>query len=198
MYMTTPTRENHTESLRGHFLVAMPSLREGFFAQSITYICDHSEHGAMGLVINQAVGLTLYDIFEHLNIACSDNCHRYNQVQVMAGGPVGINRGFVLHRNTEQSWDATLEITPEISLTSSQDIIFDIAADKGPEDCVVALGYAGWGGGQLESEMIENSWLTLPANSNIIFNTPPEQRLALAVKALGIDINLMSSAVGHA
>jgi putative transcriptional regulator len=190
-----PMKTQDSESLKNHFLVAMPNLREGFFAQSITYICDHSKHGAMGIVINQPIDLSLYDIFEHLNIECSD---KYNRVQVMAGGPVSLNQGFVLHRSNQQRWQATVQITADVNLTSSQDILHDIATGKGPNDCLVALGYAGWGAGQLESEMAENSWLTLPASSHIIFDTDVEQRLPLAVKSLGIDMNLMSSEAGHA
>lgn len=190
-----PMKTHGSESLKDHFLVAMPNLREGFFAQSITYICDHSEHGAMGIVINQPVDLSLYDIFEHLNIECSE---KYNRIQVMAGGPVSMDQGFVLHRSSQQSWESTLEISAEISLTSSQDILYAIATGDGPKDCLVALGYAGWSAGQLESEISENSWLSLPASSHIIFDTDTEQRLPLAVKSLGIDMNLMSSEAGHA
>ena len=190
-----PMKTQDSESLKNHFLVAMPNLREGFFAQSITYICDHSKHGAMGIVINQPIDLSLYDIFEHLNIECSD---KYNRVQVMAGGPVSLNQGFVLHRSNQQRWQATVQITADVNLTSSQDILHDIATGKGPNDCLVALGYAGWGAGQLEEEIQQNSWLTTPATTDIIFNAPFAERVKLAVEAAGVNFGRLSGGAGRA
>lgn len=190
-----PSTSSSTASLRNHFLLAMPSLSEGIFSQSITYICEHGESGAMGIVINQALDLTVEEIFEHLDI----NAQRdFSEVPVMAGGPVQIDHGFVLHRSCEQRWEASLKITPEITLTTSRDVLRAIARSAGPEEYLIALGYAGWSAGQLEFELAENSWLTLPADSNIIFGTPYQSRLASAADVLGIDMNLISGQAGHA
>ena len=182
-------------SLRNHFLLAMPSLSEGIFSQSITFICEHGESGAMGIVINQALELSVEEIFEHLEISSDTD---FSDVPVMAGGPVQIDHGFVLHRNCDKQWEATLHITPEISLTTSRDILRAIADGTGPKEHVIALGYAGWTAGQLEFELAENSWLTLPADSDIIFATPYHQRLSAAAAVLGIDMNLISAQAGHA
>ncbi|MEH6568514.1 MAG: YqgE/AlgH family protein [Halioglobus sp.] len=184
-----------TTSLRNHFLLAMPSLSEGIFSQSITFICEHGESGAMGIVINQALELSVDEIFEHLEITSSKD---FSEVPVMAGGPVQIDHGFVLHRNCDTQWEASLHITSEISLTTSRDILRAIAKGTGPKEHVIALGYAGWTAGQLEFELAENSWLTLPADSDIIFATPYDQRLSAAAAVLGIDMNLISAQAGHA
>lgn len=190
-----PSTSSSTASLRNHFLLAMPSLTEGIFSQSITYICEHGESGAMGIVINQALDLTVDEIFDHLEI----NARRdFSEIPVMAGGPVQIDHGFVLHRNCPQRWEASLKITPEITLTTSRDILRAIAKNSGPEEYLIALGYAGWTAGQLEFELAENSWLTLPADSDIIFSTPYHLRLSAAAAVLGIDMNLISGQAGHA
>jgi putative transcriptional regulator len=190
-----PSISSSTASLRNHFLLAMPSLSEGIFSQSITYICEHGESGAMGIVINQALELSLDEIFEHLEITAKKD---FSEVPVMAGGPVQIDHGFVLHRNCDKQWEASLKITPEITLTTSRDILRSIANGVGPAEHLIALGYAGWTAGQLEFELAENSWLTLPADSDIIFSTPFQQRLAAAASILGIDMNLISAQAGHA
>ena len=184
-----------SDCLRDHFLLAMPCLDEGIFAHSITYICEHGESGAMGIVINQPLELSVGEIFEHLQI---DSERDFSEVPVLAGGPVQIDHGFVLHRNSHRSWEASLKVTPEITLTTSRDILRAIAHNDGPDDHLIALGYAGWSAGQLEQELAENSWLTLPANGDIIFSTPTEQRLCAAAAQLGIDMNLISGEAGHA
>ncbi len=184
-----------SDCLRDHFLLAMPGLSEGIFSHSITYICEHGESGAMGIVINQPLDLSMAEIFEHLQISTSRD---FSDEPVMAGGPVQIDHGFVLHRNSHRSWEASLKVTPEITLTTSRDILRAIAHNDGPDDHLIALGYAGWSAGQLEQELAENSWLTLPANGDIIFSTPTEQRLGAAAAQLGIDMNLISGEAGHA
>lgn len=184
-----------SDCLRDHFLLAMPSLSEGIFSHSITYICEHGESGAMGIVINQPLELTVAEIFDHLQI---DNQTGFDDVPVMAGGPVQIDHGFVLHRRGEQEWEASIKVTEEITLTTSRDVLRAIASGKGPQEHLIALGYAGWSAGQLEQELAENSWLTLPADSEIIFGTPYHGRLAAAAAQLGIDINLISAQAGHA
>ncbi|MBN7797285.1 YqgE/AlgH family protein [Parahaliea mediterranea] len=196
--MPTPLSANTSRSgdcLRNHFLLAMPTLTEGIFCQSITYICEHGESGAMGIVINQALDLSVAEIFDHLQIEATDD---FSETPVMAGGPVQIDHGFVLHREPAKRWEASMRVTGEISLTTSRDILRAIAAGEGPRDYLIALGYAGWSAGQLEQELAENSWLTLPANSDIIFSTPHQRRLAAAAAQLGIDMNLISNQAGHA
>lgn len=194
----TPPSGNSAESincLSNHFLLAMPNLREGIFSHSITYICEHSENGAMGIIINQALELSVAEIFEHLQIKTSSSAY---QEPVMAGGPVQIDHGFVLHRNCTTEWEASMEITPQITLTTSRDILKSIADGSGPLDHLIALGYAGWSAGQLEEELAQNSWLTLPADADIIFSTPYQQRHSAAAAILGVDMNLISGRAGHA
>lgn len=184
-----------SDCLRDHFLLAMPNLSEGIFSQSITYICEHGESGAMGIVINQPLELSVAEIFEHLQITSRQD---FSEMPVLAGGPVQIDHGFVLHRNCPKTWEASLKVTPGITLTTSQDILRAIAQDSGPQEHLIALGYAGWSAGQLEQELAENSWLTLPADDDIIFSTPVDQRLGAAAALLGIDMNLISAEAGHA
>lgn len=189
------TTARSSDSLRDHFLLAMPSLSEGIFSHSITYICEHGESGAMGIVINQPLDLSVGEIFEHLQI---DSLRDFSTMPVMAGGPVQIDHGFVLHRGSDSAWEASLKVTEEITLTTSRDILRAIAHGNGPREHLIALGYAGWSAGQLEQELAENSWLTLPADSEIIFSTPAELRLSKAAAQLGIDMNLISGEAGHA
>ncbi|MEP6389626.1 MAG: YqgE/AlgH family protein [Halioglobus sp.] len=183
------------DCLRDHFLLAMPSLTEGIFSHSITYICEHGESGAMGIVINQPLDLTVAEIFEHLKIKGGAG---FEKEPVMAGGPVQIDHGFVLHKDCSTKWEASIHVTDEITLTTSRDVLRAIAAGEGPKNNLIALGYAGWTAGQLEEELAQNSWLTLPADSDIIFSIPHEQRLGAAAAALGIDMNLISGQAGHA
>lgn len=190
--MDTP---KSTASLKNHFLIAMPTISDGIFANSVTYICEHSEQGAMGIVINHPLDLRLDEIFEHLAIS---DIHYPHHDHILAGGPVHMDRGFVLHRATHQQWDSTLQVSDQISLTTSQDILTAIAHDEGPAESIVALGYAGWGAGQLEVELAENSWLTAPADSDIIFKTPIELRAKAAAAKLGIDLTLIAPQAGHA
>jgi putative transcriptional regulator len=191
----TASTARSSDCLRDHFLLAMPCLSEGIFSHSITYICEHGESGAMGIVINQPLDLSVDEIFEHLQINPRQD---FSDMPVMAGGPVQIDHGFVLHRKCTKRWEASLQVTSEITLTTSRDILRAIANDTGPDDHLIALGYAGWAAGQLEQELAENSWLTLPANGDIIFSTPADRRLGAAAALLGIDMNLISGEAGHA
>lgn len=181
-------------SLRDHFLIAMPGLNDSSFAHTVTYICEHSDKGAMGVVINTATPMLLKEIFAQMDL---DDLSDQGEQIVMSGGPVQPERGFVLHSN-ESKWQSTLEVSPEISLTASRDIIAALAEGRGPKRCLITLGYAGWGEGQLEAEIAANSWLTVPADKEIIFNTPFEQRWVAAAQALGIDVNLIPLTAGHA
>ena len=189
------TQRTDDSSLRDHFLLAMPSLTDAIFAHSITYLCEHSDEGAMGIMINHPLDLCVEEVLEHLDLSAQG---RLREVPVMAGGPVHMDRGFVLHRPTGNAWESTLAVTGDISLTTSRDILAAIAAGDGPNHSLIALGYAGWGAGQLESEISENSWLTLPADSAIIFDTPCHLRASAAAAKLGVDMNLISGEAGHA
>lgn len=180
-------------SLRGHFLIAMPGLADPKFSRSLTYICDHSDEGAMGVVVNQTLDIDLSEVYKQLKLPQLSNSRHQ---QVLAGGPVQVERGFVLH-TAPGRWDGSMPVTDEICLTSSRDVLDDLSHDMGPEQFLVTLGYAGWGPGQLEEEIAENSWLTVKADSSILFNTPAEQRWAAAAKCLGIDMELMSASAGH-
>ncbi len=181
--------------LSNQFLIAMPSLNDTNFSRSVTYICQHDEHGALGIVINQPLELTLGDVLNDLELA-TDHDTVYNS-SVFLGGPVQCERGFVLHQPIGE-WEATLNISDEIGLTASRSILAAIAEGKGPKNNIVVLGYAGWGAGQLEQEMLANSWLSGPADSEIIFDLPVEQRWQAAATHAGVDITRLSGDVGHA
>jgi putative transcriptional regulator len=181
-------------SFKNHFLVAMPGLPDPNFQQAVTYICEHHENGAMGLVINQPIKLSLKELFGHLEYDVHEDVE---EGPLYYGGPVQKERGFVLH-SADKSWETTLNIAEGISLTGSKDILEDIAKFQGPEHAIIALGYAGWDAGQLESEIVANSWLTVPADKQIIFETECSERWASAAGKLGIDVNMLSQESGRA
>lgn len=194
MPSSSPRYPRTSDSLRDHFLIATPALNEGFFAGTVTYICEHGESGAMGIVINQPLEVELGEILDHLDIeTTAEPC----DATVLAGGPVQIDHGFILHR-PQGDWEASLKISEDIFLTTSRDILCAIARGKGPKQHLVALGYAGWSAGQLEEELAQNSWLTVRAAPAILFDIAYEERLSAAGRELGIDINLMSGEAGHA
>jgi len=181
--------------LANHFLIAMPSLEDGNFSRSVTYICEHDENGALGITINRASEISLLEILLQLQITpVSDEI---NNQTILNGGPVQIDRGFILH-SPAGNWESSLKVTDTIAVTTSQDIMQSIANNQGPEKALIALGYAGWGPGQLEYEMSENTWLSCPATEDIIFNTPIEKRWTTAAMLLGIDLQLLSNQTGHA
>ncbi|MFT5116694.1 MAG: putative transcriptional regulator [Kiritimatiellia bacterium] len=182
---------NH--SFKDHFLIAMPGLADPRFSQSVTYICEHNKRGAMGIIINQPANISYSELFNQLQLNDQYDDHS----SLLIGGPVQKERGFVLH-TSEKKWSSTLAVSEKISITGSKDILTDIANHKGPDSALIALGYAGWNAGQLEDEIKQNSWLTVPAEEQIIFNTPTEKRWTYAAKQLGIDLNLLSPQAGHA
>ncbi|MCP8899933.1 YqgE/AlgH family protein [Gilvimarinus xylanilyticus] len=196
--MTKDTHQHSFEpgALRNQFLIAMPSMSDPHFAHSVTYICEHSDDGAMGIVVNIPMDLTLSDIYQQLELDTNDiSAH----MAALAGGPVSGERGFVLHpTSTDRQWQSSIEVSEDITLTASRDILEAMSRGEGPEHTLVALGYAGWDKGQLEREIAENAWLTVPANQQILFHTPAEQRWNAAARHLGIDLNLISSQAGHA
>lgn len=182
-------------SLTNHFLIAMPQLEDPNFFHSVTYICQHDEEGAMGVIINQPIDMNLGDVFDHLNLKSDDEDLQHQPIYF--GGPVQEDRGFVLH-SPSKNWQGSLFISDQIALTTSGDILKDIAAGQGPKASLIALGYAGWGAGQLEEEMADNAWLSVPADADIIFATPSEQRWKKAAELLGVNLQLLSDDIGHA
>ena len=185
----------NNSNLVDQFLIAMPSLKDPNFEKTVTYICAHNDEGAMGIVINKPLEIDLGEIFEQMEIE-SDN-QQAKQRSVFQGGPVHIDRGFILHK-ADTEWDSSIIVSGEICVTTSKDILESIAIGQGPDDAVVALGYAGWSGGQLEEEILENVWLNGPADNQIIFDTPHDQQWQAAVAHLGIDLEKLSSDIGHA
>lgn len=182
------------QSLANHLLVAMPSLHDPFFSRSVTYVCEHNEQGALGLVLSLPLEATYDELFKHLNIETNGN---QDDRVLLAGGPVDRERGFILH-SPLGNWESSLTISDDIALSTSEDILKAIAQHQGPEDVVIALGYAGWEQGQLEKEIEENSWLFAPADKDIIFRTRPEERWLKATQLLGIDWTQISEQDGHA
>ena len=181
--------------LNNHFLIAMPTLDDPHFSHTVTYICEHSPQGAMGVIINRPTELVLGDLLEQLGIEAGDN--EIALTPVYNGGPVQIERGFILHQPLGD-WDSTLPVNEKTGLTMSQDILEAIAHGMGPDKYHIALGYAGWDEGQLEEELLSNAWLSGPADEKIIFNEPVEQRWQAAAASLGVELNMLSSDVGHA
>ncbi|MGD9355953.1 MAG: YqgE/AlgH family protein [Chromatiales bacterium] len=182
-------------NLTNHFLIAMPGLQDPNFEKSVTYICEHSEDGAMGIVINNPLSIPVSEILEQLDI--DEKASGIPDNPIYLGGPVNGERGFVLHDN-DTEWDSTLRVKNGISVTTSRDILVSIASGTGPERSLIALGYAGWGSGQLEQELADNAWLAVPADEAIIFDLPPEERWNAAAAELGIDLALLSTDTGHA
>ncbi|MDJ0712037.1 MAG: YqgE/AlgH family protein [Woeseiaceae bacterium] len=176
-------------------LIAMPGMLDPNFSTTVTLICEHNDEGALGIVINRPTTLKLSGLFEQLSV--DDPDPQAADFPVMAGGPVGPERGFVLH-GPEQSYENTLAVSEEIRLTLSRDIIDALATGAGPERTLVALGYAGWESGQLEDEMLANSWLNVPATPELVFETPFAERWDNAARTLGIDISCIAPDAGHA
>jgi putative transcriptional regulator len=186
---------SETESLTGQFLIAMPAMTDPNFEQTVSFICQHNENGALGIVINRTMDLTMGDVLGQMEIQ-SKGCKRAEQ-SVHYGGPVQTERGFILH-NQPDAWQSTLRIDGSIGLTTSRDILEAIARNEGPEHALIALGYAGWGSGQIEHEITQNAWLSGPADIDLMFSTPVEQRWSRAAGLLGVDLTLLSREAGHA
>ena len=186
---------NSFTCLKHHFLIAMPHMADPNFAQTLIYLVEHNDQGAMGLVVNRPNGLNLADIMEQLRPDNAPAAH-CQSLPIFSGGPVQTERGFVLHPSGE-NFQATLELG-ELALSTSQDVLFAIADGCGPQQQLITLGYAGWDAGQLERELADNVWLTCPADSTILFDMPAEQRLGAAAARLGINLNLLSTQAGHA
>lgn len=186
---------NSGSNLTNHFLIAMPGLKDGNFSRTVTYICEHNNDGAMGIVLNRPSDLQLCDLLEQLEI--SESVPEKCQQPIYIGGPVQIDRGFVLH-SQEKEWETTIAITEQIGITTSRDILQSIATGEGPLKSLIALGYAGWAAGQLESELKANAWLNGPADLYSLFDLPADRRWDAAARLLGVDLNLLSGEAGHA
>ena len=183
-------------SFRNQLLIAMPNLQDPNFFHSVTFVCQHNSEGALGLVINHPTPMVLGDILEQMDIAVEDE--KIAEIPIFAGGPVQQERGFVLHHTSEKLWESTIPVSDTLSLTTSRDILTAIAQGKGPEKFLIALGYAGWGEEQLETEMKQNAWLSTGYDESVVFDTPIKQRWNVAAHKMGLDINLLSTQVGHA
>lgn len=183
------------EFLTNQFLIAMPAMTDSNFAQTVTFIWEHNAEGALGIIINRPLRMRLADVFEQLKMPTAPGVNA--EQPVLQGGPVQTDRGFVVHQ-AGGNWEHTLRVSSRIQVTTSPDILDAMARGGGPDTALVALGYAGWGAGQLESEIAQNAWLTAPCDERILFELPYEQRWRAAGRLLGIDLTTISSQAGHA
>jgi putative transcriptional regulator len=184
-----------TSNLTHHFLIAMPGMTDPNFVRTLTYIAEHNEQGALGIIVNRPIDMTLATLFERVDLPLEAD--GFAEQPVYFGGPVQTDRGFVLHRPAGE-WHSTLKVLDEAGLTSSRDILQAIGTRGEPPEVLVTLGYAGWTAGQLEQEIADNAWLTVPADLAIVFELPPEERLAAAMQKLGVDFANLSEIAGHA
>ena len=191
--MTKPPTEN--VNLTNHFLIAMPAMVDPNFARTLTFICEHSDQGALGVIVNRPMDMSLDTLFDRIDLKL-ETAH-FHDIPVYFGGPVQTDRGFVLHRPAG-TWHSTLSIGESIALTSSRDILESVGQSGEPAEILVTLGYAGWSAGQLEHELSQNAWLTVPADHAIMFDLPAEERLPAAMQLLGIDFANLSEVAGHA
>jgi putative transcriptional regulator len=182
-------------NLTHHFLIAMPNMADPYFSKSLTYICEHNDQGALGLVVNRPIDMTLQALFERLSMDLRDGTSA--DAPIYFGGPVQTDRGFVLHAPAGD-WQSTLRVGEAIGLTTSKDILEAVGRGEGPARLLVTLGYAGWSPGQLEHELSQNAWLTVEAADSIIFETPAEERLPAAMELLGLDFARLQDEAGHA
>ncbi len=203
------TADSASINLTHHFLIAMPGLEDAAFAKSVVYVCEHSERGALGLVINKPSELSMQNLFEKVDLSL----HREDLMTapVLQGGPVHTERGFVLHdamvvaspnemadeSDKESVYASTMTIPGGLEMTTSKDVLEALSMGAGPKRVLISLGYSAWGEGQLESELAENSWLTVGADTAVIFDTPVEQRYARAMQLLGLEPWMLSNEVGH-
>lgn len=185
-------------NLTDHFLIAMPAMEDPYFSKSLIYIAEHNDHGALGIIVNRPIDMNLAALMEKIDVPLepSESAHLSNQ-PVFFGGPVQTDRGFVLHRPIGE-WQSTLAVNQEIGLTSSRDVLQSVASKGQPHEMMVTLGYSGWGAGQIENELAQNAWLTVPANPHILFELPFEERLPSAMEILGIDLANLAGKAGHA
>jgi putative transcriptional regulator len=182
-------------NLTDHFLIAMPNMVDPHFARTLTYVCEHNDQGALGLVVNRPIEMNLSALLAQVNIPHAAS--NLQKIPIHFGGPVQLDRGFVLHEPVGE-WQSTLAVNTRIRLTTSKDILIAVGNGEGPVKLLVTLGYAGWAPGQLENELAQNAWLTVEAKSDVIFDLPCEERLPAAMQLLGIDFASLSEQAGHA
>ena len=193
--MTADTKVlDNTIDLSNQFLMAMPGMIDGNLAGTVIYVCEHSSKGALGLVINRPTNLTVEGLLEQIDLKLE--IAPAKESLVFFGGPVQTDRGFVLHAPARE-YSSSIKLDG-MALTTSRDVLEDVAGGHGPEKILVTLGYAGWGAGQLENELAQNAWLSVASDSDIIFATPPEERYDAALKLLGIDPVMLTGDAGHA
>ncbi len=180
--------------LKHHFLIAMPNIVGDYFHRSVIYICDHSEDGAIGLMINRASNMSLLELFARINLSAERN---WVEVPVLEGGPVSTEKGFVLHGN-DVLLDSSAALGDGLFLSTALEALEKLADGEGPKEFLVALGYAGWGSGQLEDEVSRNVWLTVAADPTVLFSTPLDERFDAAAHLLGIDSRFLTGEAGHA
>ncbi len=184
-----------TISLKGHFLIATPALNGSYFHHSVIYLCEHDDKGAMGLVINQPADIMLDELLTQVNI--ENAAPNTASTPILLGGPMQQNQGIILH-DSPSNTEISSQIAGDIYLCASTDLLKILGTERSPAHSLIALGYSGWGAGQLEQEIIDNSWLTTAADNDVLFNTPSDKCWHAAAELLGIDINLISDTVGHA
>ena len=185
--------------LTNQFLIAMPGMADDTFAGTVVYLCEHTEKGALGLVINKPIDITLKHLFEKVELTLDRD--DLAEEPVYFGGPVQTERGFVLHERLDSDgghYNSSLKIPGGLEMTTSKDVLEAISSGAGPKKVLVTLGYSGWAAGQLEDEMSRNSWINVDAEPGIIFDTPVGQRYDKALSLLGIDAGMLSSDAGHA
>ncbi len=184
-----------TVDLTGHFLIAMPNMADERFSRTLTYICEHNEHGALGVIVNRPIEMNMAELFTQIGTPLTRT--DLSQQTLYFGGPVDTGRGFVLHQPVGH-WQSTLAINGKLGLTTSKDILDAIGKGDGPDKMMVSLGYAGWDAGQLENELGQNAWLSVAADPHVIFDLPAETRLEAAMHLLGVDFANLSEDAGHA
>ena len=196
------SKDSAAINLTNHFLIAMPAMEDDMFGRSVVYMCEHSDKGALGLVVNKPSGIRIANLFDKVELPL--NRADLAEQPVFQGGPVQTERGFVLHDAVgdvgaqEPVYASTLSIPGGLEMTTSRDVLEAVSQGQGPQQLLVTLGCAGWSAGQLEEEILRNGWLTVPADPAIIFETPIESRFVAAMNLLGIDPNRLTGEAGHA
>jgi putative transcriptional regulator len=182
-------------NLTDHFLIAMPNMADPYFSKTLTYVCEHNDQGALGVVVNRPIEMTVQALFEQIELELQ--AEHLREAWVYFGGPVQMDRGFVLHQPVGE-WQSTLAVNNSVGLTTSKDILEAVGGGGGPQKLLITLGYAGWAPGQLEYELAQNAWLSVQATPEIIFDLPHEEKLPAAMKMLGVDFASLSEDAGHA
>jgi putative transcriptional regulator len=190
------TDGSNPDLLENQFLIAMPQMADSYFANTVTYLWKHSDDGALGIVINKPLRACVTDIFEELEIEYNIEEGHFRGQQVLAGGPVERDKGFIIH-DAGEAWESSISVTTDISICTSKSILEDIASGNGPENYLIALGCAGWAAGQLEQEISANAWLTVPASTDLIFSRDFDEKAQKAAAILGVDLQHISPDIGH-